>query len=78
MPLSPEMGLGREGLEALFPKLAEQIDAVPPAARERFLVKAFLLLAEAHGQTDVALRCLDEAAHVPDDGGPGAGRGTPQ
>lgn len=66
--------LGRAGLEALFPKLAEHIDATPPPARERFLVKAFLLLADAHGQLDAALRCLDDArastAHE--------GRGTPQ
>lgn len=70
--LLPE--LGRGGLEALFPKLAEHIDATPPAARERFLVKAFLLLADAHGRLDTALKCLDDAkasaAH--------AGRGTPQ
>lgn len=55
-------GLGREGLEALFPRLAEHIDRVPPAARERFLVKAFLLLADAAGNLDVAVRCLDDAS----------------
>jgi hypothetical protein len=55
-------GLGRAGLEALFPRLAEHIDRTPPAARERFLAKAFLLLADAHGGLDVALRCLDDAA----------------
>lgn len=72
MPLSPDAGLGREGLETLFPKLAEHIDATPPDARERFLVKAFLLLADAYGNADAALRCLDEAAH-----NPAVGRGTP-
>lgn len=70
--LSPE--LGRAGLETLFPKLAEYIDATPPAARERFLVKAFLLLADAHGQLDVALRCLDDAQASAAQ----AGRGRPQ
>src|SRR4051812_25234735 len=62
MPSQLETGLGRNGLEALFPKLAEHIDHTPPGTRERFLVKAVLLLAEAHGNLDVALRCLDDAA----------------
>lgn len=66
--------LGRDGLEALFPKLAEHIDATPPAARERFLVKAFLLLADTHGDLDAALRCLDDARASAAQ----AGRGTPQ
>ncbi len=69
----PSPDLGRAGLEALFPKLADHIDATPPAARERFLVKAFLLLADAQGDLGLALRCLDDArastVH--------AGRGTP-
>lgn len=58
-------GLGREGLEALFPRLAEHIDATPPPARERFLVKAFLLLADGGGDLDRALRCLEQAAVQP-------------
>ena len=64
MSLLPEntAGLGRAGLETLFPRLADHIDRTPPAARERFLTKAFLLLADAHGGLDVVLRCLDEAA----------------
>lgn len=67
---SPE--LGRAGLEALFPKLAEHIDATPPAGRERFLAKAFLLLADAQGDLDTVLRCLAEA-HAST-----VTRGTPQ
>lgn len=74
MSLSPDAGLGREGLEALFPKLAEHIDAVPPAARERFLAKAFLLLADACGDLDAALRSLNGAAAS----AAVTGRGTPQ
>ena len=64
MSLSPEndAGLGRAGLETLFPRLADHIDGMPREARERFLTKAFLLLADAHGGLDVVLRCLDEAA----------------
>lgn len=57
-----DAGLGRDGLEALFPKLAEHIDRTPPAARERFLVKAFLLLADAGGDLEIAVRCLDDAS----------------
>ena len=56
-----EAGLGRDGLEALFPALAHYVDCTPPAARERFLAKAFLLLADAGGSLDVALRCLKDA-----------------
>jgi hypothetical protein len=70
----PSSELGRDGLEALFPKLAEHIDATPPAARERFLVKAFLLLADTHGDLATALRCLDDARASAAQ----AGRGTPQ
>ncbi len=81
--MSQQPELGRAGLEALFPKLAEHIDATPPAARERFLAKAFLLLADAHGGLDTALRCLDDARASAAPGGRGtpalkkAGRGTP-
>ncbi len=64
-------GLGRDGLETLFPRLAQQIDAVPREARERFLVKAFLLLADKHGDVATAISCLEEAALQPT-----AGRGT--
>lgn len=64
MALQPEdnAGLGREGLETLFPRLADHIDRTPREARERFLAKAFLLLADAHGGLDVVLLCLDQAA----------------
>jgi hypothetical protein len=61
-------GLGCDGLETLFPRLADHIDRTPREARERFLTKAFLLLADAHGGIDVALRCLAEAAVSPADG----------
>ena len=67
-PLENNPGLGREGLEILFPRLAEHIDRTPRDARERFLTKAFLLLTDAHGGVDVALRCLEEAAISPTDG----------
>ena len=66
--LEHSAGLGRAGLETLFPRLAEHIDRTPREARERFLTKAFLLLAEAHGGLEVALRCLDEAGVTPTDG----------
>lgn len=56
-----DIGLGRDGLERLFPRLAEVIDATPAKARERLLAKAFLLLADIHGDVDAALRSLDEA-----------------
>lgn len=68
---NPQRGLGREGLETLFPRLAQLIDATPLALRERFLVKAFLLLAEESGDLDGTLRCLEQAANQPT-----AGRGT--
>jgi hypothetical protein len=61
-------GLGRDGLEILFPRLADHIDRTPREARERFLTKAFLLLADAHGGVEVALRCLEDAALHPVDG----------
>jgi len=67
-------GLGREGLEALFPRLAGHLDLQSPAARERFLVKAFLLLADAGGDADAALWSLDAAAAA----GDVPGRGDPQ
>jgi hypothetical protein len=69
MPTSPKekhgrtpAGLGRDGLERLFPHLAQRLDATPGEGRERLLVKAFLLLADAHGDIDDALWSLDEAA----------------
>ncbi len=65
MSPQPESGAG---LETLFPRLAECIDRTPRDARERFLTKAFLLLADAHGGLDVALRCLEAAAVRPTDG----------
>jgi hypothetical protein len=70
MPQLPENnpGLGRDGLEILFPRLAAHIDRTPREAREQFLTKAFLLLADAHGGVDVALRCLEEDALRPADG----------
>ena len=67
-------GLGREGLEALFPRLAGHLDLQTPAARERYLVKAFLLLADAGGDADAALWSLDAAAVS----GDVPGRGDPQ
>ncbi len=60
-PSKAEAGLGRDGLEALFPALADYVDRTPPTARERFLTKAFLLLADAGGNLDLAMRCLKEA-----------------
>jgi hypothetical protein len=60
--------LDRNGLEALFPMLADRLDTIAGDMREVFLIKAFLLLADAHGDARTALACLEEAAtsgHVP-------------
>jgi hypothetical protein len=51
-----------DGREAVFPHLADRLDAVGDEMREVFLVKAFLLLADAHGDARTALECLEEAA----------------
>jgi hypothetical protein len=67
-------GLGRDGMEALFPSVAGHIDAMPPAARERFLMKAFLLMADTHGDLEAALRALETAARS----GSVEGRGSSQ
>lgn len=61
-------GLDRDGLETLFPTLADRLDAIATDMREVFLLKAFLLLADAHGDVRTAIACLEEAAasgHVP-------------
>lgn len=50
------------GIEAIFPHLSERLEAVGEEMREVFLVKAFLLLADAHGDVRTALSCLEEAA----------------
>lgn len=58
--------LGRADLETLVQRIADRIDATPPAARERLLVKAFLLLADRHGDVDAAIRSVDDAAECGD------------
>lgn len=60
--ITAETGLGRDGLERLIQRLAERIDATAPDRRERFLTKAFMLLADRHGHLDSALASLDDAA----------------
>ena len=52
--------------------LAEHLDATAPGGRERFLAKAFLLLADTHGDVDAAIRALWGAAET----AVVAGRGT--
>ncbi len=53
---------GREGSGGLFPRLAEHLENLDEDMREIFLMKAFLLLADAHGDASTALACLEEAA----------------
>ena len=48
-------------LEAVFAALAEGIDAHGPEHSEMFLAKAALLLAEALGDEDRALRAIADA-----------------
>src|ERR1700761_6064370 len=54
--------LDRASLETLVQRLAERLDDTAPEARERLLVKAFMLLAERHGDLDLAIGSLDDAA----------------
>ena len=48
-------------LEAVYAALAEGIDAAGPEHREMFLAQAALLLAEALGDEDRALRAIADA-----------------
>ena len=48
-------------LEAVYAALAEGIDAHGPEHSEMFLAKAALLLAEALGDEDCALRAIADA-----------------
>ena len=48
-------------LEAVYAALAEGIDAHGPEHSEMFLAKAALLLAEARGDKDRALRAIADA-----------------
>ena len=57
-----ERGLDSEDTQTVFPHLADRLDAVGEDMREVFLVKAFLLLAVAHGDVRTVLDCLEEAA----------------
>lgn len=54
--------LGRADLEMLVQRIADRIDSTPPGDRERLLVKAFMLLADRHGDVDAASQSLEEAA----------------
>ncbi|MGP9820213.1 hypothetical protein ACTZWW_09365 [Salinarimonas sp. NSM] len=54
---------GRGGTaERLLPHLNARLDGTHEEGREPLLLKAFLLLADAHGDLGTALRCLEEAA----------------
>lgn len=64
--------LGRADLEMLVQRIADRIDATPPGDRERLLVKAFMLLADRHGDVGAAVQSLEEAALC--GGVPGRGR----
>ena len=56
---------GRNGdLEAVYAALAEGIDAHGPEHSEMFLAKAALLLAEARGDEDRALRAIADAQRM--------------
>jgi|GEM_PF-2491188 len=67
------LGFDSEETQSVFPHLADRLDAVGEEMREVFLVKAFLLLADAHGDTRTVLDCLDEAATSGHARGPGDG-----
>lgn len=60
------MSLNREEMETLFRAIAEHIEAEPAADRERFLTKAFFLLADGAGDLAMALKALDDAAAARD------------
>lgn len=65
-------GYGGDSADVVFPHLTDRLDAVGEEMREVFLVKAFLLLADAHGDVRTVLDCLEEAAtsgHAPRRGG---------
>jgi hypothetical protein len=64
--------MSRADLETLVQRIADRVDATPPAERERLLVKALMLLADRHGDVDAAIRSLEEAAQC--GGVPGRGR----
>ncbi len=61
-----DKGLSREEVEILFRTIAEHIDAQPAADRERFLTKAFFLLADAAGELPKARKALEGAAAARD------------
>lgn len=54
--------------ERLLPHLIDRLDGIHADARESLLTKAFLLLADAHGDVTTAIACIEEAA--------GAGHGA--
>ena len=66
MTSSDRKGLSREEMESLFRAIAEHIDAQPAADRERFLTKAFFLLADATGALPPARKALEDAAAARD------------
>ena len=73
--MTDRKGLNREEMETLFRAIAEHIDKQNPADRERFLTKAFFLLADASGKLPAALKALEDAAAARDI--PGTSRAKP-
>ncbi|GGK49649.1 hypothetical protein [Salinarimonas ramus] len=55
---------GRGTAQALMPHLSDRLDTIPEDHRESMLVKAYLLLAEAHGDLATAVACLEDAARI--------------
>ncbi|WP_274572311.1 hypothetical protein [Neisseria leonii] len=50
------------GLEAIYDRLAETLDSIPPEKQKIFLVKLSLLSAEALGNTAAFLELIRQAA----------------
>lgn len=65
MPENEDRGLDQAALEALFPAIAEALDAVPPERRTTVMTKAFLLLAHRTAALDDALVALAQAPEDP-------------
>lgn len=48
-------------VQTVFEALTERLERMETEARELFLMKAYLLLAEAHGELETVLAVLDDA-----------------
>ncbi|MGJ3263010.1 MAG: hypothetical protein ACFE0R_07225 [Salinarimonas sp.] len=53
---------GGSATNRLLSHLSTRLDGLDAEVRESLLVKAFMLLADAHGDVATAITCLEEAA----------------